>query len=69
MGNHNLKSVTILNNTIRYRDLSEKLYEAVLPKQLHYLLEEKLRYNLPEIDRQIFSTAMLAQLTQEICSW
>lgn len=68
MANNNLKSVTILSNSIRYRDLSEKLYEAVLPKQLHSLLEEKLRYQLSELDWLTFNMDMLHHLTQETSS-
>jgi hypothetical protein len=59
MATNSLKNVTILSNSIRYLDLSEKMYEAVLPKQLHSVLEEKLRYIITNAGRQTFSTASL----------
>lgn len=57
LSSNNLKSVTILSDCIRYRDLSEKLYEAILPQQLHFSLEDKLRYMRTYLERLTFSSA------------
>lgn len=56
LSSNNLKNVTIMSDSIRYRDLSEKLYEAILPKQLHFSLEDKLRYMITYLERQTFSS-------------
>jgi cell division protease FtsH len=40
---NNIKSVDILSQSIVYKDLSSKIYTAVIPKQAQNLLEAELR--------------------------
>ena len=46
LSKNDIKKVTILGDYIRYRDLSYQAYQAILPKNLHSLLEDKLRYHI-----------------------
>jgi ATP sulfurylase len=39
LSDSNVKNVTILSDSIRYRDLTERVYQAILPKNLHAGLE------------------------------
>ena len=38
MGQNNIKNVDILSQSIVYKDISEKIYSAVLPKHAQSLL-------------------------------
>ena len=42
LNQNDIKKVTIMSDSIRYKDLSEKIYQAILPKAFHTVLEEKL---------------------------
>ena len=53
-----LKNVTIFSDSIRYKDLSEKIYHAVLPKSFHHILEEKLRYHIIYQEKRIYNLGM-----------